>query len=574
MNVLRQHSLLLGHLLCLVVVVLTALPVLRHPRLEADDYRYLNHIQQVEDGTMGLVESMTVENRWDHLWFMQEQGRIRFFRPTVVLSYAADCTFWGVNHPFGLTLSNVWIHLLCTWLVGFLLHRLLGAGLPAVASTVLFAGLATHSECIWYISGRTDSLAALGFLAAFSAHVSGWRWSALPLFAFGFITKELVVVAPAVFFIYDCWIEMRKLDWKLYAAYGVAACGILLLKQFALGGNASDFVHPYLLSPFDAGFLGHLWLQLRSYAGNLLAAEVTVPFADAATVAQLHRPVFPILGSLLMGALAWFLRRDRRFWLLLLLGFLTWLPTCMVYLSERYLYLPSFAFAGFFGLAVASLNRKWRVVAAIFLFAFALFHAVELHSRHVEVAKQPGSVSEMMGQLAKAKGRIETGDRLLLVNLPGQFVRAQFAQDILQVVFKDTALKADVLTMMPGQDGTEWKQGDAYPVMGAGVQVSKAGARTLVLEGRVLAPGQPPHHIQEPGFKAFDWTPLDKGEYATSTLKVRIVAGDKSGATSIEFTFFEPLENAVAVVWRADCSNLNEHPWIRRKNATVELVRP
>ena len=71
-----------GLLLCTLAVFAAAWPALNNPRLEADDYRYLHHIQQGQAGTMGAIEAMTVENRWDHLWFMQEEGVIRFFRPT------------------------------------------------------------------------------------------------------------------------------------------------------------------------------------------------------------------------------------------------------------------------------------------------------------------------------------------------------------------------------------------------------------------------------------------------------------------------------------------------------------
>jgi hypothetical protein len=77
----------------------------------------------------------------------------------------------------------------------------------------------------------------------------------------------------------------------------------------------------------------------------------------------------------------------------------------------------------------------------------------------------------------------------------------------------------------------------------------------------------------EPGYKSFDWAPLDAGEHQTSALLARIVSGSAAGATAIEFTFAQPLDNTVALVWRADCSDMAEHPWIRRKNATVEVIR-
>ena len=358
MNWFKQHCAAEGCLLGLVIILFAAWPVLQHPRLEADDYRYLHQIQQWQLGEMTAIEAMTVENRWDHLWFMQEEGRIRFFRPTVVLSYGIDRLLWGNAYALGLTVTNVFIHFLCAVLVGLLFRRLIGPGWASALGTGLFAGLAAHAECIWYIAGRTDSLAALGFLGALVLHLHGRRWWALPLFAFGLLTKELVIVAPVIFMAYDYWMGGRRIDWKLYGSYAALAGLLLLIKKAALGGTGSDFVYPYLIAPISSEFPQHLWLQFRSYAGNLLAAEVTVPFADAATVNQLNPLWVPMVGSLVFGIIIWFLRKDRRVWLLLLLGFLSWLPTSFVYLSERYLYLPSIAFVGLLTLFAATRSKR------------------------------------------------------------------------------------------------------------------------------------------------------------------------------------------------------------------------
>ncbi|WP_372795321.1 hypothetical protein [Pontiella sp.] len=564
---------LISHLLCLVIVLLTSMPALQSPRLEADDYRYIHHIRQVEAGRMDLAEATVVENRWDHLWFMQEEGKVRFFRPTVIASYALDLKAWGGRYPLGLTVSNVWIHLLCCWLVGFILHRVIGAGWAAVGGAVIFASLAAHSECIWYIAGRTDSLAALGFLSAWALHLSGRRWSALPFFVFGLVTKELVIVAPVIFAAYDGWINRRRPDGKLYSAYGAAALLVLAIKHIALGGAGSDFVYPYLISPLRPEFPQHLWLQLRSYAGNLMAAEVTVPFADAATVSAIHHPVFPILGILLLLLVVWSFRKDRRLWLLLLAGFLTWLPTSFVYLSERYLYLPSAAFAGLLALAFSRDSKGWKSWSVGLLFIFALFQASRLYRRHHAIAGQPGSVAEMIRQVEPVRPELDGADRLLLVNLPGQFVRAQFVQDIFRVVLNDPELEVTVLTMMPGQNGTLWKPGDAYPVMGAGVQVQAAKPDRLLLTGRVVGIGQPPHTVQEPGLKAFAWVPLDAGTSRTDLFTIEVLGGTPAGATGLDFNFFQPLENAAVLIWRADCIDLNAHPWDRRAGAEVSVQR-
>jgi hypothetical protein len=574
----KGHYLSLSNCLyfCAVIAVVTAWPVLVQPRLDADDYRYLDHFQQWKAGNMGMIEAMTVENRWDHLWFMEEDGVIRFFRPTVVLSYAADRALWGEHYALGLTITNVLLHIACSMLVGLILYRIIGPGLPSMLGALLFAGLATHSECIWYIAGRTDSLAALGFLGAFALHLSGRRWWALPCFVCGLLTKELVVMAPVLFVVYDLWVERRKWDWHLYGVYGVLTFSLLLLKKIALGGQGSDFVYPYLIAPFSAEFPGHIWLQIRSYAGNLFAAEVTIPFADAETVHRMHGLFPPLFGAGTFIAICCFLWHDRRFHFFLLFWLLMWLPTSFVYLSERYLYLPSVAFAAMPALIASTRPPMQKYVISVLLGFFVAFHGVMLYNRHKVIAGKPGSVREMITQFEALPEEIEPGAHLLLVNLPGYFVRAQFCEAILRVAANDPELKVDVLTVMPEQNGVQWKHGDPLPVMGAFVVINQAGEKNLELMGRVLGKELPPHRIQQEGLKRFAWAPLEAGaRYATSTGIEAVVAdSDEGGATALAFDLPRKVAAYTLLVWRADCSELNEHPWDRRRDAKVERIIP
>ena len=565
----ERRSLLLSQVLCAVVVFWVAWPALQQPRIEGDDYRYLCAIQQFYEGESSLTETAMVENRWDHLWFLDEDGRIRFFRPTVVASYGLDWKLWGDRYAFGLTLTNVMIHLGCSLLVAFLLYRWLGRGLSAIMASVLFAGLWSHGECIWYIAGRTDSLAALGFLGAFALHIAnrpGLRWWAILCFAFGLLTKELVIAAPLLFLAHDAWVEHKRPQRMLYAAYAVTAGLILGLKHFAMGGVPSDFVYPYLISPLRPDFVEHLWLQARSYSANLLLTQSTAPFADAATVAAMNSIAGIGLAVGLLTAAGILLWRDGRFWLLLMLGAATWLPTSFVYLSERYLYLPSLAFVGILGLLIATRPPKWRNALAVVLGIYAVFHATRLYVKNDEICTQPGSIREMAAQLDPVRGEIKKGSRLLLANTPGAFLRAQFAQETFRILFDDPALTVQVLTMMPGQNGTRMRPGDPSPAMGAGVVLRREGLHKLIVEE------QDRQRVQEYERFPFSWASLKPGRaYHTPELEARIIAGDSRGATAIEFTLSNPLDGYHVLVWEAD-PDYTRHPWIRRARARVREV--
>jgi hypothetical protein len=557
-------------MLCLALVFWTAWPALRQPRLEGDDYRYLHAVQQMRSGSgQPLMDSLVVENRWDHLWFMAEEGRVRFFRPVVAASYAVDAIVWGDHHALGLTLTNVLIHLACAWVLCGLFHRWLGPGWAALTASLLFAGHWSHGECIWYIAGRTDSLAALCFLGALSLHATGrpgCRWGAVPVFACGLLTKELVIAAPVLFILHDLWVDRRRPEIRLYTSYALIAALVLGLKQWALGGASSDMVYPYLIHPFGPHFPEHIWLQIRSYSANLILAQWTAPFADRAAVTVMNS----LAGCLLLGGVvvtAGILhRRDGRFWFLLLLGLATWLPVSFVYLSERYLYLPSAALCGLLGLLTAGRPRAGRAVLCSLLGVYAVFHAVRLHEKHGEICSQPGSIREMAAQLEPIRSGIGPGDQLLLVNLPGPFLRAQFIEETLRVLLDDPVLSVQVLTMMPGQNGTVMLRGDPPPDMGRGAAMRQTDKDRFILEA---AGGQ---RLQEYERFPFAWSRLEDGRvYQTPEMQVRVAAAETRGAERLDCTLFRPLSGTHLLLWRAD-PDYTLHPWVRRARADIQLI--
>jgi hypothetical protein len=73
---------------CAIVIVYTAWPIFHNPQLEPDDYRYLEQVQNLRQDFWGNIFKVSViENRWDQLWWINIHEKVRFFRPTVVLSY-------------------------------------------------------------------------------------------------------------------------------------------------------------------------------------------------------------------------------------------------------------------------------------------------------------------------------------------------------------------------------------------------------------------------------------------------------------------------------------------------------
>jgi hypothetical protein len=566
---------------CLVIVLWTCLPILETPQLEPDDYRYLHHLQQLnQDFSGNLLEAGTVENRWDDFWWWDANEKVRFFRPTVVLSYAIDSWIWGKRDiAYGLCLSNLLIHLGCVLLVALLLHLWLGAGPPAFLASAAFAALWAHGEVIWYVAGRTDSLAALGFLAAFALHVLGeerpWlRWMALPCFVFSFLTKELTIALPVLLVLQDWLISKRYRDLgalfrgeaPLMAAYAVCALGVFVLKEVALGNSGSALIYPYFVSPTNPEFLSHLWHQLQSYSGNLFLAEVTVPFATSAQIAERHSGLGLACLAVFLGACVTWLRKDPRLPFFLLFAFLTWLPTSFVYLSERYLYLPSIPFVALLGLLVAKPSRVdfQRGLQALLL-GFVAVQAWALRDKNGFITQIPRDPDIMERQLAALPAPIPKGARIFIINLPGDWLGAQFAQDQLRVQLADPTLTVRVLTIMPGH--REWGSS-----MGYGMKVHALDRHTIRVEGGLLDNVRHPAMVRNK--IPFPWRDFGTGSaYKVPFVDVVIREGVPKQVNIVDFTFAEPHATCYFLWWHAN-PDPSLPPYERRLRGRVEHIQP
>ena len=103
---------------------------------------------------------------------------------------------------------------------------------------------------------------------------------------------------------------------------------------------------------------------------------------------------------------------------------------------------------------------------------------------------QIGTVEELASQIAHLKDNMTPGAHLLLVNAPGTFLRAQFAEEVLRILIQDSQLHVTILTMMPGQY-PDLKDPSLPPShMGATVRIFSPHPNELVLQGRLTSPGE------------------------------------------------------------------------------------
>ena len=560
----RATWLLLAWAIQLAIVWWTSLPHFEDPKLDPDDYRYLHHLQSLDADFSGtFLEASTVENRWDHIWWLEAEEKVRFYRPTVVFSYWLDRALWGDQVKVGLLVTNMLLHGACCLLVAWLLLMLFGAGLPMVLGSALFAGMWCHGEVMWYVAGRTDTLAAVGFLLGLGLHLAGrsrpsLRYAALLAYGFAFLSKELTVALPLICLLCDAWRTPSGTEkpmgwraaltdhWRLWAGYAVVASVVQGVRSIALSGSSSALVYPYFIAPNRAEFWPHLWTQARNYSENLLLARGTPPFLRFGQLDQNSTWLGLALTLAAIGTTLWWLRRDRRLWWLAILALTTWAPTSFVYISERYLYLPSFAVVGVAVLALTHIQGRAALALRVFASTAALAwvahqaHALEFKNRRIMV-EQPRFAHYVENQIKRDLQALPKGSDVLILNLPGDWLAAQFTGSMLRVMLNDPNLNVRVLTVMPTTGS-----------MGADIVTRAEGEHTLYVEGGAERGGIARAPLLDQGLVKFPWLRLDAGRIVTKPrvgFEVEVVAGDGDRCSIARFTLPKPLRNYVVLRW-------------------------
>jgi hypothetical protein len=138
------------------------------------------------------------------------------FRPLVNASYAFDRWIWDAR-VFGYHLTNVALHALVVVLLYAWIRRLIedtngdtNSRIPAFVAAACFAVHPLQSEAVGYVSGRSEVLCGVFFIAALllarHAILSGTRITAALAIACGALalaSKETALVLPIVFLAYD-----------------------------------------------------------------------------------------------------------------------------------------------------------------------------------------------------------------------------------------------------------------------------------------------------------------------------------------------------------------------------------
>ena len=207
----RGHLAVIGAGLVFVTALLYW-PVLRHEFINYyDDGAYIVDNPHVNAGLS-----------WAGVRWALGRGYAANWHPLTWISHMLDCQLFGLN-PAGAHLINLLLHVANTLLLFVWLSRLTGAIWRSALVAALFAWHPTHVESVAWAAERKDVLSAFFFLLTLIAYTryareqskmpaekstfnaQAYYWSAVVFFAFGLMSKPMVVTLPFVLLVLDFW---------------------------------------------------------------------------------------------------------------------------------------------------------------------------------------------------------------------------------------------------------------------------------------------------------------------------------------------------------------------------------
>ena len=133
------------------------------------------------------------------------------WHPLTVISHMLDCQLYGLK-PAGHHFTNVLLHTIAVILLFLVLRRMTGTLWQSAFVAALFAIHPLHVESVAWISERKDLLSAVFFMLTLGAYIRYVHKPSftsyilvLVVFAFGLMSKPMLVTVPFVLLLLDYW---------------------------------------------------------------------------------------------------------------------------------------------------------------------------------------------------------------------------------------------------------------------------------------------------------------------------------------------------------------------------------
>jgi Flp pilus assembly protein TadD len=313
------------------------------------------------------------------------------WHPLTTLSHMLDCQLYALNAG-GHHATNIILHTIAVLLLFGVLRKMTGAVWKSAIVAALFAVHPLHVESVAWVSERKDVLSAVFFMLTLFAYVRyvsapsiGRYLTVTVMFAFGLMSKSMLVSVPFVLLLLDYWPlnRLQKSSARMQKSKGSslssAVGGLLVEKIPFLLLSAGACVITFVLQKRATGAippLPLLWRVQNAFASyviyvwqTLWPTRLAVFYPHPNDTLGIWEIIFSIGFLVAITATAIVFRRERPylftgwFWYLIML-----VPVIgLVQVGEqghadRYTYLPHI---GLFLLAVwlaadVTVIRQWK----------------------------------------------------------------------------------------------------------------------------------------------------------------------------------------------------------------------
>jgi protein O-mannosyl-transferase len=366
-------------LAALLVLVTLALywPAMRFDFINYDDPLYVIENSHVHNGL-----------NWAGVkWAFSNTQLAAYWAPIMWLSHMLACQLFGLN-PSGHHLINVLLHAANTVLVFLLLYRLTGATWRSFIVAALFGWHPLRVESVAWITERKDVLSTCFGLLSLLFYVRYVKKSnasspqskvfyslSLLCFAFGLMSKPMLVTWPFVMLLLDWW-PLGRVTGDGWRVARVRHLVFEKLPFFVLAAVMS--IVTFVAQKRDASVITIKELPLDARAGNALISycrylEKLLWPADLA-VFYPYPGKWPITEVILAGgfllSVTVFCAMTRRRYPFLLMGWLWYCGTLVpviglvqagwVAMADRFTYVPSLGMLILTIWGTYGLTRHWR----------------------------------------------------------------------------------------------------------------------------------------------------------------------------------------------------------------------
>jgi tetratricopeptide (TPR) repeat protein len=375
-------------LICLLLFGLTVWTFL--PALQTD-FQIFD-----ESAELFLNAHMNSGLGWQNLRWALSSLEYANWYPLTWISHMLDFKVYGA-HPWGHHLTNVLIHAANGVLLFLVLKRMTNALWRSLIVAGLFALHPLRVESVAWISERKDVLSAFfGLLAllTYARYVqkpevrsqksgtnlqtsssflqSPFYWLSLLFFAFGLMSKSMLVTFPFLLLLLDFWPLRRfKVQGSAFRVHSLVmekvpffllAVPVGIAVYFAQKGGGQFLLRFPLSFRLETALMGYSrYLGKMFWPANF---SVLYPYPDYWPIGQLLFAAVLIFG---MSVVAFVLRRRRPY---LLVGWLWYLGTLVPVIgliplgaesmSNRYTYIPMIGISLLVVWAIDDLSKHWR----------------------------------------------------------------------------------------------------------------------------------------------------------------------------------------------------------------------